>query len=434
VDLITHIADAHKVITDTNEVTSTVKTVKFEYWYDANANGEADDAGSAWTFATNAANTGDNIAEWTATWDNAGLLKGHYLIRIVAQDDQDNVRYSTDPANLGGVITLNSNTCGINPPNIQKSADPTSLTVGEGVTFTISLSNTLAVGYDVSSITDILPSGFTYQATVGGSLAPDTSPTPGASGQIVWTFAPETINAGSTETLVYTATATSVPGTYANQAQAATTSILNPGTGSAVVDVGEPALSLSKSGTPLAVEPGDTLTYTLTYGNDSTVDVTNVVINDTLPTSTSFVSASDGGSLVGNTVVWNLGALPAGETGRSVSFVIQVNDPYTGTNPLVNTALIDSDDTSPGSSNPSNTFIDAPFPELSVSKSASRFVAGAGDTLIYTITYGNSGDAAATGVVLTDAVPSDLTYVPGSASNGGSESGGVVTSIAQKCG
>jgi uncharacterized repeat protein (TIGR01451 family) len=106
-----------------------------------------------------------------------------------------------------------------------------------------------------------------------------------------------------------------------------------------------------------------------------------------------------------------------------------------------------------GSSNPNTAFVQAPFtaagavvsvvtitggrgngavrflppglaPGLTISKAGPPTV-NSGGSLTYTITYGNTGAAAANGVVIRDPVPAGTTFV--SATAGGTESGGVVT-------
>ena len=63
-------------------------------------------------------------------------------------------------------------------------------------------------------------------------------------------------------------------------------------------------------------------------------------------------------------------------------------------------------------------------PGLTISKSGPP-TANTGQNITYTITYGNSGGADATGVVIQDPVPVGTTFV--SATGGGTEAGGVVT-------
>ncbi|MBI2823039.1 MAG: DUF11 domain-containing protein, partial [Acidobacteria bacterium] len=83
-------------------------------------------------------------------------------------------------------------------------------------------------------------------------------------------------------------------------------------------------LNISKSAPPVAVT-GEALTYTITFGNSGGVNATNVLIKDTVPAGTTFLSASDGGTLSGGVVTWNIGTLQAGVTGRTVSFTVRVN-------------------------------------------------------------------------------------------------------------
>jgi uncharacterized repeat protein (TIGR01451 family) len=84
-------------------------------------------------------------------------------------------------------------------------------------------------------------------------------------------------------------------------------------------------LTISKTA-PSSVASGSNLTYTITYGNASNTSATNVVIEDPLPTGTSFVSATNGGQLSeGGVVTWNVGTLPAETAGATVSFTVHVN-------------------------------------------------------------------------------------------------------------
>jgi uncharacterized repeat protein (TIGR01451 family) len=89
------------------------------------------------------------------------------------------------------------------------------------------------------------------------------------------------------------------------------------------VQVAPAALTVSKAGAGSVVS-GQTLTYTLTYGNTGATAATSVVLRDTVPAGTTFVSATNGGSLVAGDVVWNIASLGAGITGQTVSFVVTV--------------------------------------------------------------------------------------------------------------
>ena len=109
-----------------------------------------------------------------------------------------------------------------------------------------------------------------------------------------------------------------------------------------------PVGPLSKDdGVTTCVNPGDTITYTICYENTNDYDVHNVMLVDTLPDEESFVSASDGGryDAVNHTVIWNIGALPAGAPQRCVTLNVTVKP---GTSPgttIINYCEIDSDET-----------------------------------------------------------------------------------------
>ncbi|WP_207494147.1 M36 family metallopeptidase [Aridibaculum aurantiacum] len=77
---------------------------------------------------------------------------------------------------------------------------------------------------------------------------------------------------------------------------------------------------------PERVDNNTLATYTVTVRNIQTTDIANVVIKDSIPMNTSFISASDGGTQVGNFVVWNLATLPAGQT-KTLTMTLAVSLP-----------------------------------------------------------------------------------------------------------
>src|SRR5438552_16247698 len=76
-----------------------------------------------------------------------------------------------------------------------------------------------------------------------------------------------------------------------------------------------PLLTITKSAAPSPVSPGATLTYTLAYANTGTANASGVVLSDTVPANTTFVSATGGGTLSGSVVSWAVGGLAAGASG-----------------------------------------------------------------------------------------------------------------------
>ena len=108
-----------------------------------------------------------------------------------------------------------------------------------------------------------------------------------------------------------------------------------------------------------------------------------------------------------------------------------VNNPYpsAASIPLVNTATIDSNETSPASASAS-VFINAPRLALAIQKTASSTLVdpaavSPANRVTFTISYANSGNTTATGVTISDPVPSGWNFV--SATGGGTLSAGTVT-------
>ena len=128
----------------------------------------------------------------------------------------------------------------------------------------------------------------------------------------------------------------------------------------ATVDIGNPTgiavpgkeisynpLNLQKTdGLSACANAGSTVTYTLSYDNQNAYDVTGATITDTLPPEVDFVSASNGGTLSGDVVTWNIGGITAGTSGQ-VTVDVQIKSGTPGGTTITNSATIDTDQTPP---------------------------------------------------------------------------------------
>ncbi len=74
------------------------------------------------------------------------------------------------------------------------------------------------------------------------------------------------------------------------------------------------AVNLVLSDVPSSVKPGTALTYTLNFANPG-LSAFSGRLDMPVPAGTSFVSATGGGTLVGNTVQWSLGTVATGSFG-----------------------------------------------------------------------------------------------------------------------
>src|SRR5439155_1687430 len=175
-------------------------------------------------------------------------------------------------------------------------------------------------------------------------------------------------------------------------------------------------LAIAKADASEPVNAGSHITYTLSYSNTGNANASGVVITDTVPGNTSFVSATGGGTLAAGVVTWNIGALNAGSS-ASVQLVVQVASPLANGTVITNaTFSIDSNETAPVAGTAITTTVSS-SPILTLSKSDAPDPVAAGANLSLPLTLPNSGNANASGVVVTDAVPGNTSFV--SASGGG---------------
>jgi len=201
-----------------------------------------------------------------------------------------------------------------------------------------------------------------------------------------------------------------------------------------------PNLHLVKSAVPASgstVALNSTIVYTLAYYNDGTADALNTTISDTLPAHTTFVSASGTGQYVDatRTITWTDVDVAAGTSAAApagtVTFSVTVDSDTPNGAELDNTGHIQLGTQTPVDSNTTEHFVK--FPVIGALKSSDPASGTAaapapvtpGQTIIYTITVTNTGQADATGVTASDTIPTGTTFV--SADNGGLLNSGVVT-------
>ena len=181
-----------------------------------------------------------------------------------------------------------------------------------------------------------------------------------------------------------------------------------------------PDLFVTKDDGNSVVIAGDTVTYTINYGNNGSQGATGVLLTETLPPGSTFNAA---GSTAGWTETapgsgvfeFNVAALAAG-TGGTITFSVIVNDPLAaGIDQLVNNVTITDDGTNGADEDPSDNSdndtdnINA-APDLYVSKDDGGANVTPGGIVSYTLNYGNDGSQDATNVVITELLPLSTTF------------------------
>ncbi len=304
--------------------------------------------------------------------------------------------------------------------SLQKAVDLSSASPGDTLTYSLTYRNSGNLTETNAVVSDTLPPRTRYVSSTGGTYDAATNTVsfslgtlaPGDTGTLSVVVTLDAVFPSGTTVIANTGVirSTDVPPTSSNTVQTTVTAA--------------PSLSLSKTVDHATAAPGDVLTYTLAYANTGNADAAGVVLSDVLPAHTTFLSASHGGAFSAGSVTWQLGTVAAGASG-SVSFTVRLDAVFpAGNTTVVNTATVSSPSTSPVTSNPVTTIVNA-APILGLSKSVNRSTAAPGELLTYALAYQNSGNAAATAVVLTDTLPARTTFV--SASGGGTYANGVVT-------
>ncbi len=171
---------------------------------------------------------------------------------------------------------------------------------------------------------------------------------------------------------------------------------------------GEPILSIGKTG-PATAQPGAIITYTLTVTNSGPTTAVDLVMVDGLPTGANYVS---GGTRYGYLIFWSIPALEGNGASISRQFVVTASQTITNSDYSV---AAEGGYEATGDV-PVVTVIDNPA--LIIAKSGPALVRQ-GEPITYTLVVTNVGTAPATGLLITDAVPSGATYLRGGALNGG---------------
>jgi uncharacterized repeat protein (TIGR01451 family) len=159
-----------------------------------------------------------------------------------------------------------------------------------------------------------------------------------------------------------------------------------------------PDMVLTKSNSPSGlVNPGQTITYTITYTNKGAGPADGVIVTDTIPTGTTYVPGSMSSNpivfftnQVGNDLIWDVGAVAAGASG-TLSF--QVTAPHAGCVTFTNIAAETDLDVACGSTQP-------------LSNPVTNWIAGCPPTPIPTHTAVNTHTP----------VPTSTPYIPTSTS------------------
>jgi gliding motility-associated-like protein/uncharacterized repeat protein (TIGR01451 family) len=368
------------------------------------------------TATVNATGTYLNTAEVTAsslpdpdsTVNNAAVLEDDYATAI------------TVPTALSADLSITKTIIGGN----------TTPLVGSQISFEVVINN---AGPDTASgvqVTDLLPTGYTY--TIFSATAGSYSSATG-----LWNIG--TMTSGSSETLIVTATVNAA-GNYENIAEVTASSLPDPDSAinngvtteddyASVVTVPIPVsadLSITKTvGNPTPLV-GSGIVFTIVVTNNGPQDATGIQVLDQLPSGYSYIVATTTTGVYNpGTGIWNIGTIV---NGASETLLINASVLPTG-NYLniaeITTSSLPDPDSTPGNNNPAEddyaSVSTAPIAiaaDLSLTKTVNNPAPLVGTGVTFELIITNNGPQGATGVEITDLLPSGYNFVLASSTAG----------------
>lgn len=303
--------------------------------------------------------------------------------------------------------------------SLTKTVDNATPDVGSNVTFTITLTNDGLSDATGVVVSDALPSGYTYLSDdSGGSYS-------SASG--LWNAGTVT---GASSLVLNIVAEVNPSGDYSNVAEVIAVIQLDPDSTPGNNDPNEDDqaeqsitprtvsdISVSKSADSLTPLVGEEIVFTITVNNAGPNDASGLVVEDRLASGFSFVSAVPSiGTYDGITGAWDLGTMANGAT-ETLQITAQVlpSGDYSNTAQLIALDTFDPDSTpnnNLSSEDDQDTIVAVPngLADLELTKTVDNPTPNVGDVVEFTLNVTNNGFSDATGVIITDNLPSGYTY------------------------
>jgi uncharacterized repeat protein (TIGR01451 family) len=321
---------------------------------------------------------------------------------IGGEDDQANASVTARSADL----------------SLTKTVDISSPTVGQDVTFTITLSNAGPSAATNVLVKDLLPAGLAFVSSTQSQGSYISS-----SG--IWTVA--SVNASGSATLTITATVQSA-GTLTNIAEVTAADEFDPDSTPNNQNAGEDDqaaraistlqadLSLVKLVDNPTPNVGENIVFTITVSNAGPSPATNVQVKDLLPVGLTYASDDGGGAYVSGTGVWTVGTVNAS---ANATLHITATATSASISGVTNTAEITASDVPDPDSTPNNHIgeddqssvgVNAKEADLSITKSDSPDPVLSGSNITYTINVTNGGPDPSLNLTLSDTVPGNTTF------------------------
>ena len=348
-----------------------------------------------------------------------------------------------DPNSGNNAVTVGTYVLDSADLSVTNTPAPVPVQAGNNITYTQVVTNGGPSTATSVSLTETLPAN-TTAATLTGPAG--------------WTCTVATLTctdpslAPGTATITYTVTVTAgtAAGTAINETANVTSSITDPNTANntasasdVVALVTQSDLVATNTATPTSVSAGSNVTYTQTVQNLGPARTTvGATITEVTPPNTTFQSITPpAGWTCITPAVGGTGTITCTDGGRmtvnsTASFTLVLQVPATtatGTN-ITDTVTANAPNIVPGLTNNSASatvvVANANSADMAIVKTATPNPVTEGTPLLYSLAVTNNGPATATNVTVTDTLPSTVTYLSSTTTQGTcSEAGGTVTCL-----
>ena len=293
---------------------------------------------------------------------------------------------------------------------VTKTVSNATPNVGDQINFTVTLTNAGPNAATGVELEDLLPNGLTLVSSMPSQGDYD----PGTGVWIVGTVAPATPQTLTIDARVVSAQASTNTATITGADQ------FDPNTANNEASVTETPqqadLAVTKTVSDATPNVGDQITFTITLTNSGPSNASGIQVTDLLPTGLTLVTDDPSqGTYTPGTGVWDVGAV-AGAGSASLTITATVDGPDVQTNTATITA---SDQFDPNTGNNSASATETPQrADLVITKAVSNSTPNLGDTITYILAVDNSGPNTGTGVIVTDMLPTGVTFVSDNPSQG----------------
>jgi uncharacterized repeat protein (TIGR01451 family) len=304
-----------------------------------------------------------------------------------------------------------------------KGASATASIPRDHIVYTIYVTNTGPSDAAAITLNEVVPAFTFYDAvasSAGWSCA-DNAPSGSACALTIGPLAAGASTSRSFGLHVVSALPAGVVATTNTVTVTGSNLVLPPPASDTTPLIADAELTLSKTDNRINVQPGNVLTYVLTLNNTGSQESVGIVLEDTLPANTTFVSANAGGVFAAGKVSWSIPSLLARrEITREV--VVRVNSPFPPNVALITNSARVTDDGQNGDTAAGNIATDVDnvisAADISLTKTDDDAIAVPGQPVVYTIVTTNNGDQSTGEFIITETVPANTVFDPVNSTNG----------------